>query len=106
MTGRSCETESKTVSRPCLKHLSLGIEFSYHAIKGMVTGVVSRKIDFLGASTIDCGDGSAQVLVDYPLPGRFACANHHLELDTSAVASPASHREVKPATNGIQGLIG
>jgi hypothetical protein len=55
----------------------------------MVTGVVSRKIDSLGASTIDCGDRSAQVLVENPLPGRLACADHHLELDASAVASPS-----------------
>ncbi len=99
MTKRSCGSESKTVSRPCLENLSISIDFSHHSTQGMVTGVVSRKINSLGASTIDRSNCSAQVLVGNPLPWGLACADHRLELHPSAVASPASHREVKSATN-------
>ena len=38
---RSSDTESKMIRRPCLKHLSLGVEFFHHAIDSMVTGIVS-----------------------------------------------------------------
>ena len=38
---KSSETQLKMIGRPCLKDLSLCIEFFHHAIEGVVTGVVS-----------------------------------------------------------------
>lgn len=34
-------TQLKTISRPCLKHLRLCIEFSHHLIEGIVTCIMS-----------------------------------------------------------------
>ena len=38
---KRCETESKTVSHPCLKNLSLSVELFFHTLERVVTGIVS-----------------------------------------------------------------
>ena len=72
----------------------------------MVTGIVSRETNSFGTGIINGGNSAAQVFVGNPLPGRLSRANKRLKLDTGAVAPPAGHRKVEPATNGIEGLIG